>query len=94
MAKKPMSENSRKVLEYLKNAGVGVKFTYKQVATDLGFDKVGAVVGSITSFAKKEKVDKFEESVTDSEGKTKVVKFFALNDAGAAWDPDAETDED
>lgn len=41
MAKTTMTEGSRKVFEYLKSAGAGVKFTTKQVQEALGFEKSG-----------------------------------------------------
>lgn len=85
---KTMSENARKVLDYLKNAGVGVAFTYKQVAEDLGFDKPAAVVGTVTSLAKKDYVEKFEDIVETEDGKSVTVKKFALNEAGMSYCPD------
>lgn len=83
-----MSSNARAILSYLQSAGAGVKFTYKQVQEALGFEKPAAVVGTVTSLAKKGYVDKFVETA-EVDGKEKEVKLFALNDAGAAFDPDA-----
>ena len=87
-----MTEGSRKVLEYLQAAGAGVKFTTKQVQKDLGFEKAGSVTGSVTGLVRKGYAERFTETVTDEEGKTKEVKMFALTEAGANFDPDADTD--
>lgn len=82
-----MSENSRKVLQFLKD-NYGTKFTYKDVMTALGFEKAGTVTGSVTGLFKKGLVDKFTETV-EIEGKNKEVKYFQLNEAGKQYDPDA-----
>ena len=89
--KKGMSENSRKVLQFLKD-NYGTKFTCKDVMTALGFEKAGTVTGSITGLAKKGLVDKFTETV-EIDGKQKEVKYFQLNEAGREYDPDAVTQE-
>ena len=94
MAKKPMTENARKVLEFLQSAGPGVKFTAKQVQTELGFEKVGSVTGTVTGLVNKKLADHFEETYTDENGKEKVIKYFALNDAGMAYDPEAAAAEE
>ncbi len=97
MAKTKMTEGSRKVFEYLKAAGAGVKFTTKQVQEALGFDKAGSVTGSVTGLCKKGYAERFtetEEYVTEKgETKTREVKYFALTEAGANFDPDAEVEE-
>lgn len=93
MAKTKMTEGSRKVFEYLKAAGAGVKFTTKEVQTALGFEKAGSVTGSITGLVKKGYAERFTESVTDDNGKTTEVKYFALTEAGANFDPDADVEE-
>lgn len=97
MAKKSMTEGSRKVLAFLQAAGAGVKFTTKQVQQALGFEKPGSVTGSVTGLVKKGYAERFEESVevTDENGntKTKTVKKFALTEAGASFDPDAVVEE-
>jgi hypothetical protein len=83
-----MTENSRKVFDYLKNAGAGVKFTTKDVQTALGFEKAGSVTGSVTGLVKKGYAERFTETV-EVDGKQKEVKYFALTEAGANFDPDA-----
>jgi hypothetical protein len=92
--KKPMTENSRKVLEYLQNAGAGVKFTTKEVQKALNFEKAGSVTGSVTGLVKKGYAERFVEVVEDEDGKEKEVKYFALTEAGASFDPDAVIEED
>lgn len=93
MAKTKMTEGSRKVFEYLKAAGAGVKFTTKQVQEALGFEKAGSVTGSVTGLVKKGYAERFTETATDDNGKTKEVKYFALTEAGANFDPDADVEE-
>lgn len=96
MAKAKMTENSRKVFDYLKAAGAGVKFTTKQVQEALNFEKAGSVTGSVTGLVRKGYAERFTETVEveeDGKTKTKEVKYFALTDAGVAFDPDAEVEE-
>ena len=94
MAKKTsMTPNSRRVFDFLKDNGVGVKFTTKDVQTALDLEKSGSVTGSINGLYKKGLVDKTKEARTDAEGKTKEVSVFWLTDAGAAYDPDATVEE-
>lgn len=92
-----MTENSRKVLDYLQKAGAGVKFTTKQVQEALGFEKAGSVTGSVTGLVRKGYAERFTETeeYTDEKGNVKVkeVKYFALTPEGSAFDPDA-SDED
>lgn len=92
MAKAKMTENSRKVFDYLKSAGAGVKFTTKQVQEALGFEKAGSVTGSVTGLVRKGYAERFKETVEVEEGKTKEISYFCLTEAGAAFDPDAEVD--
>lgn len=92
-----MTENSRKVFDYLKTAGAGVAFTTKEVQEALGFEKSGSVTGSVTGLVRKGYAERFVESVevTDENGNTKIkeVKKFALTEAGANFDPDASTED-
>ena len=92
MAKTKMTENSRKVFDYLKSAGAGVKFTTKQVQEALGFEKAGSVTGSVTGLVRKGYAERFKETVEVEEGKTKEISYCCLTEAGAAFDPDAEVD--
>lgn len=89
MSKAKMTENSRKVFNFLKDAGPGVKFTTKQVQTALNFEKAGSVTGSVTGLVKKGYAERFTEVGEDG----KEIKYFALTEAGMAFDPDA-VDED
>lgn len=88
-----MTEGSRKVFEYLKAAGAGVKFTTKQVQEALGFEKAGSVTGSVTGLVKKGYAERFKETVEVEDSKTKEVSYFCLTEAGMAFDPDAATEE-
>lgn len=94
MSKKPMSENARKVLDFLKEKGVGAQFTIKQLMNELGFEKAGCATGSINSFVKKNLVDRTVEVVEDENGKTSEVKYFSINEAGMAYDPDAVSEDE
>ena len=91
--KKGMTENARKVLEFLKAAGVGVKFTANEVKDALGFEKVGCVTGSVTGLVNKECAERFTETITDENGKTKEIKKFALTQKGMELDPDQQAEE-
>ena len=93
MAKAKMTEGSRKVFDYLKSAGAGVKFTTKQVQEALGFEKAGSVTGSVTGLCKKGYAERFKETVETEDGKTKEVSYFCLTEAGAAFDPAAEVED-
>ena len=91
MAKKTtgtMTANSRKVFDYLKGNGVGVKFTHKEVADALGFENTAAVVGSVTGLVNKELAVREKETRT-VDGKDKEVSVFWLTEKGAQYDPDA-----
>ena len=87
-----MKESARKVLDYLKQAGVGVKFTHAQVKDDLGFEKVGSVVGSVTGLVNKGYAVR-EKAIVEVDGKEKEVSVFYLTEEGAAFDPDADVEE-
>lgn len=89
MAKSKMSEGARKVLSVLQEAGPGVKFTTKQMQNICGFEKAGSVTGSVTGMVKKGVCERFTE--TDENGKE--IKYFALTEAGADYDPDAPVEE-
>lgn len=81
-----MTENSRKVFDFLKAADK--EFTAQDIAAALGVS-VAAVTGSVNALVKKERAQRREETKT-VDGKTKVVKYISLTDAGKAFDPDAE----
>lgn len=94
MAKKTMTEGSRKVLEALQKAGAGVPFTTHEMMEICGFEKAGSVTGSVTGLVKKGYAERFSETVEDENGKEKIVKKFALTEAGAKFDPDADVEAD
>lgn len=94
MAQRTMSEGARKVLNYMKEAGVGTKLTTKQVQSDLGFEHAGSVTGSVNGLVKKGYAVRGEEVTTDDEGNEKVVKFFYLTEEGANYDPDAVVEDE
>ena len=92
-----MTENSKKVLEFLQENGVGKAFTYKEVAEALDFDNTATVIGSVGSerggLVKRGLVEKFAEEVELEDGKTKTIKKFALTQAGMDFDPNATEEE-
>lgn len=88
--KKTMSEGTRKILAFLKEAGVGTPFTAKEVAKKLGFEKTNQVTGSVTALVNKELVARTVGTVTDAEGNSKEVKQFYITEAGMAFNPDTD----
>lgn len=93
MAKKAsMTPNSRKVFDFLKGNGVGVKFTTSEVQKALDLEKAGSVTGSVTGLVKKGFAVR-EKEMRKVDGKQKEVSVFYLTEAGAAFDPDAEVEE-
>ena len=88
--KRTMSEGTRKILAFLKEAGVGTAFSAKEVATKLGFEKTNSVTGSVTSLVNKELVERTTVTETDAEGNAKEVKKFFITEAGMAFNPDTD----
>ena len=89
MAKTKMTESSKRVFDFLKAAGPGVKFTTKQVQSALNLEKAGSVTGSVTGLCKKGYCVRFSEPGEDG----KEIKYFALTEEGMAFDPDADVEE-
>ena len=86
-----MSENSKKVLDYLK-ANNGVDLTAKDIAAALGLE-VKSVNGIVTSALQRKGYSVREEAeVEGADGKTEKVKFIRLTEEGMAFDPDAPTE--
>ena len=87
-----MKENSKKVLNYLKeidNADV----TAKDVAETLGLEK-RQVDGIFTSAIQRKGLGiRKEAEVENPDGTHTKVKFLKLTDEGFAFDPDADTEE-
>lgn len=84
-----MTDNSRKVLDYLK-AHYGEKITAQQIQADLGFEKLASVTGSVNGLVRNGRAVRNEEVTgQDEKGKDIITKFITLTDAGLAFDPDA-----
>jgi DNA-binding MarR family transcriptional regulator len=81
-----MTENSRKVFDFLKENGK--EFTAQDISAALGIS-VAAVTGSVNGLVKKGRAIRREETTTTSDGKNKIVKYISLTDEGRAFDPDA-----
>lgn len=83
-----MSENSVKVLNYLKQVN-GADVTAKDVADALGIDK-RSVDGSFTSAIQRKGLGLREPAQRQAEdGKYEDVKYLRLTPEGMAFDPDA-----
>lgn len=86
-----MTENSRKVFDFVKEMDGKANITAKDIAEAIGLD-VKKVNGSITmAFQKKELMKRVPSQVQDAEGKYVDVKYIVLTEKGRAFDPDAET---
>lgn len=84
-----MKENSKKVLEYLKSIN-GQDVTAADVADALGLEK-RSVDGIFTSAIQRKGLGiRVPAEIELEDGTHKSVKFLQLNDAGMAYDPDAE----
>lgn len=84
-----MKENSRKVLEYLKQIN-GANVTAQDVADVLGLEK-RSVDGIFTSAIQRKGLGvRTPAEVELEDGSHKQVKFLSLTPAGMAFDPDAE----
>lgn len=80
-----MTDNSRKVIEFLQGNGVGVRFTAAQVQDALGLPTVSSVTGSVTGLCKKGFAERYSEMVEDENGKPKKISYFSLTQAGADY---------
>ena len=84
-----MKENSKKVLNYLKEIN-GQDVTAADVAEALGLEK-RSVDGIFTSAIQRKGYGvRTEAEIELEDGTHKQVKFLSLNDAGMALDPDAD----
>ena len=82
-----MSENSRKIFNYLKEMN-GTNLTAADVASALGLEKK-TVDGAFTSAIQRKGLGvRVPAEVELEDGSHKSVKFLTLNDAGMAFDPD------
>ena len=86
-----MSENSRKVLDYMKKIN-GQKVTSEDVANALGLEK-RSVDGIFTSAIQRKGLGvRTPAEIELEDGTHKAVKFLSLNAEGLAFDPDATED--
>lgn len=87
-----LSENSRKVFDYVKSVGGNV--TAAEIAEATGIP-VRSVNGIVTSaFQKKKLMVRTEAEQELENGMHKAVKLISLTEAGEAFDPDAVETED
>ena len=86
-----MKENSKKVLNYLKEVN-GETVTAADVALATGLDK-RQVDGIFTSAIQRKNLGfRTPAEIELEDGSHKPVKFLALNEAGLAFDPDADAE--
>jgi hypothetical protein len=86
-----MKENSKKVLNYLKEIN-GANVTSADVAAELGLEK-RQVDGIFTSAIQRKGLGlRTPAEIELEDGTHKAVKFLSLTDAGMAFDPDADED--
>ena len=86
-----MSENSRKVLDYMKKIN-GQKVTSEDVANALGLEK-RSVDGIFTSAIQRKGLGvRTPAEIELEDGSHKQVKFLSLTPAGMSFDPDADVD--
>jgi hypothetical protein len=86
-----MKENSKKVLNYLKEIN-GANVTSADVAAELGLEK-RQVDGIFTSAIQRKGLGlRTPAEIELEDGTHKAVKFLSLTDAGVAFDPDADED--
>ncbi len=86
-----MKENSKRVLEYLKNVN-GENVTSADVAETLGLEK-RQVDGIFTSAIQRKGLGiRVPAEIELEDGTHKAVKFLQLTDAGLAFDPDADAE--
>ena len=84
-----MKENSKNVLNYLKNIN-GADVTSEDVANALGLAK-RQVDGIFTSAIQRKNLGiRVPAEIELDDGTHKQVKFLKLTDAGMAFDPDAD----
>ena len=86
-----MKENSKKVLNYLKEVN-GENVTAADVAAALGLEK-RQVDGIFTSAIQRKQLGvRTPAEIEWEDGSHKPVKFLSLTPAGLAFDPDADED--
>lgn len=86
-----MKENSKKVLMYLKEHN-GEDLTAADVAEALGLEK-RSVDGIFTSAIQRKKLGvRTPAEIELEDGTHKAIKLLSLNEAGMAFDPDADAE--
>lgn len=88
MAKKPPTENSLKVQQYLKD-NFGTKLTNSDIVTALGISSP-AVVATINNLVRKGHAIRENIDSTGADGKVVTTKYISLTESGRAFDPLAE----
>ena len=90
-----ISENSEKILNYLK-ANYGKEFSKQELAGALGIS-LSSVIGAMNSFVKKGYAETTRQEVIEDspatetrKAKTHTVNYHRLTEAGLAYDPVAE----
>lgn len=84
-----MTENSLKVLNYLKSIHGTMDVTAADVAEALGFESKKTVDGVFTSFQKKKLGVRVPAEMTCEDGTKQTVKLLVLTDEGLAFNPEA-----
>ena len=83
-----MSENSKRILNYLKEVN-GASVTAQDVADALGLEKKSVDGGFTSAIQRKGLGVRTPAEVELADGSHKSVKFLSLTPAGLAFDPDA-----
>lgn len=88
-----MSENSKKIFNYLKTIG-DAKVTAADVAAALGIEDKRVVDGAFTSAIQRNQLGvRTPAEVELADGSHVQVKFLSLTEKGMAYDPDEATEE-
>lgn len=87
MAKGVMTENARRVFDFLKEHN-GADMTAQEVAAELNVS-LSTVTGTVNGLKKKGFADRREVVTKGADGKDVTTKYVALTEAGMAYDPDA-----
>lgn len=85
-----MSENSRKVYDYVKSVDGKKNITANDIAEATGI-KIKSINGIITSaFQNKHLMERIPAEIEMEDGSHKPVKFIRLTDAGREFNPDLQ----
>lgn len=82
-----MTENSKRVLNYLKEH-YGEELTAQSIAADLDIT-IAAVTGSVNGLVKKNRAER-NEVATEVDGKETTIKYISLTEEGLNFDPEAD----